>query len=90
MPTRRRSFSVTEVDLEQCLGLGQVHALEIGDGIDDLQRVIDGGDGGDQLAREGGDHLGDVGELVAGVARQRFDLQPFFDVSGASEMRAFR
>jgi hypothetical protein len=30
------------IDLQQRLGFGQLHALEVGDGIDDLQRVVDG------------------------------------------------
>ena len=36
----------------------------------------------DQLLREGRDHLRDLLELVAGVARQRVDLQALFDGLG--------
>ena len=67
------------IDLEQLLGVRQIHALEVGNGVDGLQRIFDGLDGSDQLARDGGDHIGDVAELVAGVAGQGFDLHAVFD-----------
>ena len=78
------------VHLQQRLGFLQVHALEIGDGIDRLQRIFDRNHRGHQLARDGRDHLGDVLELVAGIARQGFQLQALFDRLGASAISAFR
>ena len=35
-------FFADRIDFQQRLGFGQVHALEVGDGVDDLQRVVDG------------------------------------------------
>ena len=62
------------------LGILQFHALQVGDGIDRLEGVFDGGDRGDQFARDGRDHLGDVLELIAGIAGQRFNFHAVFSL----------
>ncbi len=79
-PTSFSSLSATEFKLQDLLGVLHVHALEIGDGIGGLERVLHRGNGAGQLLREGGDHLGDLLELVAGIAGQGIDLHALFDV----------
>ena len=79
---------MTEFDLQDLLGILQLDALEVGDGVGGLQRIFQRGDRGDQFLREGGDHLRDLLELVARhCAPARRSPTPLRRVSGELDVR---
>jgi len=68
------------VDLQELLAFLQVDPDVGCDGVDDLQRIVHVQGGGDQLRRDAGHQLRQVGKLVDDVAGQGLDLDVVLDL----------